>query len=118
MLVNLTGHPVNIIGENGIRINIQPSGIVARVEQQKRTTTTRSLPLAENVSIDVLVMDCVDTRIINLPDPEPGVYYIVSTLVAQLAQREDVIAPLTDLTAERDENNNIVGIRGFRRFLK
>ena len=117
MLINLTPHPITLIGEGGMRINIKPSGTVARVVQDRTTPTTTALPLAPGIDIDVWVQDATNSRVENLPDPQPGTYFIVSTLVAQVAQREDLLAPLIDSTAERDPYGNIAGVRGFRRFL-
>lgn len=116
LLRNLTPHPINILGENGLVITIKNEGTPARVAQDI-TETNMSLPLTENISINVYLKETKNSKITNLPEPEEGTVYIVSTLVAQLACRPDVIAPLTDHTAERDETDNIIGVRGFRRFV-
>jgi hypothetical protein len=52
----------------------------------------------------------------NLPDPQPGVIYIVSALVAQAAKRADVVSPATGHPlARRDQNGQIISVPGFVR---
>jgi len=116
-LVNLTPHPITIISDGGLKITIQNSGTVARVVHN-RTDGTMKFELSEGIEMEINVQISENTRIEGLPEPREGVIYIVSTLVAQIAQRPDVIAPLTDHTAARDEAENIVGVRGFRMFVK
>lgn len=114
-LVNLTPHPINVIGENGMSITIKPSGKVARVIQET-VEDTIDVALTPSISVTLKVKNVENVRVIELPPPEDGTIYIVSTLVAQTVPRHDVIAPLSDHTAERDNMDNIVGVRGFRRF--
>jgi hypothetical protein len=114
-LVNLTPHPINIIGDGGTKITIQASGVVARVVQEKSESTV-DIDIADNITLSVRIQDARNTKIVGLPDPQHDTIYIVSTLVAQIAQRSDVMSPLTDHTAERDDMDNIIGVRGFRRF--
>jgi hypothetical protein len=60
------------------------------------------------------------TEITGLPKGQPGVLYLVSALVAQAAAkqgRRDVISPDTSPAgAIRDENGQIVGVKGFQTF--
>lgn len=51
----------------------------------------------------------------NLPAPVDGVIYITSTMVAQRAQRPDVVSPDTGPTAIR-ENGQIVAVRNLQVF--
>jgi len=55
----------------------------------------------------------------GLPDPQPGVVYIVSMVVRQAAQaqgRTDVVSPDTSPQgAIRDEQGRIIAVRGFVR---
>jgi hypothetical protein len=55
-------------------------------------------------------------QIENLPEPTDGVIYITSSLVAQAAQRVDVVSPDTGPTAIR-ENGQIVAVRGLQAFV-
>lgn len=115
-VVNLTPHPVTIIGSDNMKITIKNEPVPARAIQDI-THHMMSLPLSDNITLDVRLHESTGTKLVGLPEPKEGVIYIVSTLVAQLARRQDLIAPLTDHTAERDEGENIIGVRGFRRFV-
>ena len=50
----------------------------------------------------------------GLPEPQPGVLYIVSMLVAQRVMRADVVSPDSGPTAIR-ENGQIVAVRALNR---
>ena len=61
----------------------------------------------------ILVFQWVPEEVVNLPEPKPGTYYIVSKMVAQACpEREDLIFPGTLV---RDTDNNIVGCIDFSR---
>jgi hypothetical protein len=75
--------------------------------------TTVQTPIEAVVSNGVLIKT-VETRTLDvegLPEPEDGVIYITSSLVAgKLPSRPDVLAPDTGPTAVRDENGHIVAV--------
>ena len=53
-------------------------------------------------------------KVENLPEEENGLWYIVSLQVLQHCKdRDDLIAPDTS-RAVRDEDGNIIGVRGWR----
>jgi hypothetical protein len=51
-------------------------------------------------------------KIVNLPEPEDGVYYIVSRIAMDFVpfDREDVFSVDTGATAIRDENGQVVAV--------
>jgi len=110
-LVNLTPHAITIycVGE---KIEIPSSGIVARVEQTFAPAGTIS---CDGKEIPLVVAGFGEIR--DLPEPEDGVLYIVSLVVAQASrERDDLIVPDTSPEGViRDENGRIIGTK---RFLK
>jgi len=89
-LVNLTPHVVTIRGLNGETV-VEPS------RDQARVMTLVDAPgefiMVEGNAIPVARLMLGD--IIGLPDPEPGVLYLVSTVTAMRVRgvRNDVVAP-------------------------
>lgn len=111
--VNLTPHSIRIRMDESASpepldtdMVFQPDGtFVARVEtQQERQNDIDGIPVYVTSFGDV----------IGLPDSEPETVYIVSILVAQRAQRDDVLSPLTDSTAVR-KDGQIFAVRGLQR---
>ena len=107
MLINLTPHAINLMAD-GETVTLKPSGIVARC------ATTRT-------QVDVLTVDGVQIpvnqigfgAVQGLPDPVNGVFFIVSSLVANAAKgRQDL---LTVDDAVRDAGGNIIGCRALAR---
>lgn len=99
-LRNLTPHPVKIkLGEE--EIILEPCGIIPRVRVEETP--------AERIA----GIPCISQRmgeIEGLPDPEPGVFYLVSSLVFGATDRKDVLAPDTGKTCIRDERGNIIAV--------
>lgn len=91
-IINLTPHPITIVvGDK--KLVVPPSGNVARVSQGYRDLGAISFK-----GIDVPVVSTTYGNIDALPPEEPGVFFIVSALVAQAAWaagRLDVFAPDT-----------------------
>ncbi len=110
MLVNLTPHSIRIYDANGeVQKVIDPSGEVVRVSVQHRI-----LSEVDGVELATTIL----TDPVAVPEPQEGVTYIVSSLVAQqLTDRPDIVAPDTGPdSAVRDENGQIVGIRRLQKF--
>ena len=103
-IVNLTPHAVTVLRENEEPIEYPPSGTVARCATQRRVIgSLNGIPINQTEFGEVS----------GLPAPAPGVYYLVSALVAQaLPQREDLLIP-DDVV--RDEAGRIIGCRAFAR---
>jgi len=106
-IVNLTPHPLTLLGADAEKRIIASSGIARLAMSEHTLGHVDGYPLALQERRGVT----------GLPAPLPGVIYVVSTLVAQaVADREDVVAPDTGPGAVRDEQGNIVAVRGFVRF--
>ena len=99
-IINCTPHSINIV--NGP--TIPPSGIIARV-----TATTVTIGDVDGIPVTATVFGQVE----NLPEPEDGTIFIVSSLVAQRCRdRYDVFIPNESV---RDENGRIIGCRSLGR---
>ena len=103
MLVNCTPHPLNIVQRNGETLTVEPSGIVPRCASAE--VLDQSIGL-----IDVTKQTLGNVE--DLPEEIPGVYYIVSRLVASAAKREDLLVPGSLL---RDDQGKVVGCKGLSR---
>lgn len=107
-LTNLTPHAINVIGANG-NTTIAPSGTVARV-------SAKNVPDGEVNGIPVSRIEYGE--IVDLPEPQDGVFYIVSMLVGSAAKslgRTDLVGPDSG-RAIRNEAGQIVGVPGLVRF--
>jgi hypothetical protein len=100
-LVNLTPHPVTLVVD-GAEVTVPASGRVARV-------ATTEVEIGE-VVVDGLRVPLVAQAygdVENLPDPAPGVLYVVSALVAQAVPgRTDLVSPARLV---RDDQGRVVG---------
>ena len=108
-LVNLTSHVITVV-QNGKTLEIPPSGKVARVDvRQTVVGHVNGIPIVKSEFGEIA----------GLPEPQPGVIYICSTMVAQAAAKKmriDVLAPDTGPTAVKDTRGNIVAVRRFQIF--
>jgi hypothetical protein len=103
--VNLTSHPIMLRSDDGTReVEIPSSGNVR--------CSTSSISLMDIDGWPVRRND--DGPPAGLPDPEPGVYYIVSWRVLQTLRnvRKDILAPDTK-DPLWDEGGKIIAVRGF-----
>ena len=99
--VNCTPHVVDIVREDGSILSIEPSGVVPRCTQMED----------EIASIyGIVVTRQTFGKVIDLPEPEIGVYLIVSRLVAAAVKgRKDLLVPGPLV---RDEKGQPCGCRG------
>jgi hypothetical protein len=101
-IINITPHAI-VVDDGEISKTYEPSGKVARV-------ITESTPVGKMDGFEV-----VSTRVMgdNLPEPQDGVYLIVSAMVMGLRpDRKDLIAPNTG-AAKRNEKGHIISVPGF-----
>ena len=99
--VNLTPRAVTIDGV----ATFPPYGLVARLEME----------MSKDVSVKgTRVNICQPERVVDLPDPVPGVCYIGSSAVLEALKgsRPDVYAPDTGAYAIRNVQGQIVAVRG------
>ena len=97
--VNLLGHDITISGYGTLPKSEKP----CKVETKQRIIGYLvGIPIAETHF----------EKIVNLPDPEDGVYYIVSRVAMDFIpfDREDVFCVDTGSTAIRDENGQVVAV--------
>lgn len=103
--VNLTQHDLTIVLENGDDLVLPASGEVARV-----TFSTQQVDEVDGIPIFKTVYE---PEVAGLPEPEDGTIYVVSSLAAQTAKRQDVLAP-TQLI--RDGEGQVIAAGGFATF--
>lgn len=113
-LINCTSHPITIFHEDGQRTIIQPSGIHARCLEHIEPAGTLRPDIYGDIP-EVPVVRKSLRAIVDLPEPEPDTYFIVSLAVAQAAAqrvgyREDLLVP-DDMVYDR--LGRVVGCRRF-----
>lgn len=104
-IINLTPHTINVLGtDNQPVMAIEPSGQLARL-----STSRECIGSVNGIPVNATVMG----DLTGLPDPQPGIVYLVSLAAAKaVPDRDDVF--VTD-DAVRDETGRIVGCRAFAR---
>lgn len=103
MLVNATPHELNIVQLDGTVLTLPSSGVCPRCESNE--LVDRAIGLIE-ITRQTL------GHVQGLPDPIPGVYFIVSRLVASACGREDLLVPGALL---RDDQGKVIGCKGLSR---
>jgi len=111
ILVNLTQQDIDIMGDYGQVLYHLP----ATPRQAAKIYFDRN----EYVRLkqgSVLVSHVNPVRITGVPEPEGGVYYVVSSVIAQHLRRSDVFSPDTAPGgAVRDRNTGkIIGVKGLQ----
>ena len=105
-IINLTPHAITFVDPDTSApiLVVEPSGLVARVSTRtERVGTVAGIPLTQTVFGEVK----------DLPNPEEGVVYIVSSLVAQrFKDRDDVFIPNESV---RDDKGRIIGCKSLGR---
>lgn len=106
--VNLTPHPIGFVDQDNQLLLTVESTTVARVSAQ---TTTVGYFVINGVQIPRT--HTVYGQVEGLPDPTPGIIYIVSgMIVSALAQqgihRDDLLVPGQQV---RDEQGRVIGCR-------
>jgi len=100
-VINLTPHAV-VLTAAGKEVTIPPSGTVARVTTEEKESGS--------VAIDGIVVPLLQTKhgaVENLPAPEDGTIYIVSSMIVAAApERTDCFAPARLI---RNEAGQIIG---------
>src|SRR5687768_2728252 len=117
-IINRTPHEIVILPTGGaasdaplLRLPAAPRGEVARVEQ---TTTNVDGRVATVSGVQVPIGRAEWGTVVGLPEPQPGVYHVVSVIVVEAAV--DAGRPAHDLLVPgdqvRDAGGRIVGCRG------
>lgn len=105
VVVNLTPHDVNVVGDdNSVAITIPASGNVARCSQ--------TIDIVGALTLDSVVIPISASsygEVVDLPDPQDNTYYIVSRLVMSACPaRQDLLVP-NDLV--RNDAGQVIGCR-------
>ena len=97
--VNLIGHDITISGHGTLPRSETP----CRVETKQRVIS---------YLVGIPIVETHFEKIVNLPEPEDGVYYIVSRIVMDFVpfDREDVFSVDTGPTAIRDQSGQVVAV--------
>lgn len=102
--VNLTPHAINIFDGDTEVLTIAPSGTVARCTQKDE--------LHEEIN-GVKIFKQVFGEVVDLPEPQENVFFIVSRLVASAAaNRTDLLVPGA---LKRNDQGQPVGCIGLAR---
>lgn len=104
-VINLTPHEVNIYDYTGTKIlyNIPSSGIARVAQKREQIFSIGDIPISQTTFGEVE----------GLPQENYGVFYIVSSLVANiLPKRKDLLIPDE---AVRDSQGRIIGCKGLAR---
>jgi hypothetical protein len=106
---NLTPHEVAVMVGDSI-IRIPTSGKVVRLNSQcEKCGSILGVPVSK----------CKEGEPHGLPEPEDGVIYLVSSVVAKKVNRPDVLCPDTsDEGAIRDGNGYIIAVKQLQYFVK
>ena len=100
-IVNCTPHEINIVKEDGSILTIEASGIVPRCSQ-----TEANVASINGIAITRQIFG----EVVNLPEKKPGVFLVVSRMVAAAApDRMDLLVPGPLV---RDENGQPCGCHG------
>ena len=105
MIINKTPHRVIILDSDNRIIKCYASlPPVIRINYIKKR---------ENSTLEGVPICRVESNMVeNLPDPQPGIYYIVSSAVkTELSQRYDLLTPSEIV---RDDYGNILGCKSLR----
>ena len=97
--VNLIGHEITISGYGTLPKSERPCFVET---EQMIIGKISGVPIAKTEF----------KKIVNLPDPEDGTYYIVSRIAMDYVpfDREDVFCVDTGPSAVRDENGQVVAV--------
>lgn len=115
-IINLTPH--DVVLDNGyVHITFPPSGNIARLDQITERTLLEYIVTPEAI-IKLPLHQAPQVRVTNLPKQKEGTYYIVSSYVAQAIRRKDLLAPLSDSTAVRDDLGRVISVKMFQQYVE
>lgn len=107
-LINLTPHTINLVAEDGTQLLYLESQGVARV-----ASTTEVVGYLQVGEVAVPQTHTTFGEVEGLPDPTPGVCYIVSNMIISALAQQDIRR--TDLFTPgmqvRDDQGRVIGCR-------
>jgi len=106
---NLNSHPIKCERKNGSIYEYPPDGRLLRLQTVDEIIDT----IDGNSIVQKVYFEPEDQEI---PEPEPGVWYIVPSQVTQILRRPDFISPDTKASygARRDDKGQIMSVSRFR----
>lgn len=105
-IINLTPHDIVVVVTDNGNVTFPKTGKVARVVSSSKFVKFIN---------EIPVMQTTFGNAIELPDPQDDTYYIVSSVVLDNINRNDLICPDTGPdSVVRDNNGNIIGVKRFR----
>lgn len=109
-IVNMTPHDVTIVDANGAQVRVFPrSGLIIRCQSKTKVIgDLDGIPMTRTAYGTLTVVDSHNDIEFELPERGEGIFYIVSSLVAQAAKRDDFLVPSESV---RDEAGRIVGCK-------
>ena len=111
-LVNKTPHPVTLVLEDGAKITLEPVLPTPRVTSSSVKTANYVITDDNGVEHTITRETPVFGEVVDLPEPQEGVLYIVSMLVAARASnRTDLVSPGRQL---RNEAGQVIGCTGLQ----
>lgn len=108
-IVNLTGNDITIVGNYRQVVAMYPrssKSATIRFEREVIRQINGKIPLVK-IPPELIWIE-------GVPDPEPGVLYVVSSVIAQHLKRPDVVSPDTAPGGVVKVNGRLVGVRGFQ----
>lgn len=110
-IVNLTPHDIHLRDSWDTEpwLTIPASGQVARCSEQRQAVSAITTDSGAKIPVNRVSLGDVA----GLPDPQPGVAYIVSRLVAEACRGRDDIFVVDDLV--RDPQGRVIGARALAR---
>lgn len=115
-LINLTTRVITIVDEEGDpRFTVQPSGMVASADINSRVT--ERIKHNDDHDVDIVEYEYSDVR--GMPEPKPGVIYVVSYAVLQGlgGSRPDAVSPDTspNSVVRAGAHEKVLGVKQLRR---
>ena len=106
MFVNLTARTISMLPkDNEFIVDIVPSGKIAEVHECQAHPNNGYLGCVDNMPVFSAPQF---QGVMGLPDPQPGVYYLVSpSLIGKVGERSDVFCPDNGRTAVREYDGTI-----------
>lgn len=111
-LVNKTPHTVNLVTEDGTKISLEPVLPTPRVSSSSIKTAVYTITDDNGIAHEIVREAPVFGEVVDLPEPQEGVLYIVSMLVAaRAANRIDLVSPGRQI---RNEAGQVIGCLGLQ----
>ena len=106
-LVNKTPHVLNLVTEDGAKISLEPVLPTPRVSSSSVNTASYVVTDSDGVKHEIMREAPVFGEVVDLPEPQEGVLYVVSMLVAaRAANRTDLVSPGRQI---RNEAGQVIG---------